>query len=89
MVDKINNVINTKIKPLLAEHNGDIELIKVNDGVVYVKLLGACSGCPSARFTMEDLVSTVLKEVPEVKEVKMVNPISDEMLDFARQLLRK
>lgn len=89
MVDKINNVINTKIKPLLAEHNGDIELIKVSDGVVYVKLLGACSGCPSARFTMEDLVSTVLKEIPEVKEVKMVNPISDEMLDFARQLLRK
>lgn len=88
MVDKINNAINTKIKPLLAEHNGDIELVKVTDGVVHVKLLGACSGCPSARFTMEDLVSTVLKEIPEVKEVKMVNPISNEILDFARQLLR-
>jgi Fe-S cluster biogenesis protein NfuA len=88
MVDKINNAINTKIKPLLAEHNGDIKLVKVTDGVVHVKLLGACSGCPSARFTMEDLVSTVLKEIPGVKEVQMVNPISNEMLDFARQLLR-
>lgn len=89
MVDKINSVINTRIKPLLAEHNGDIELVKVSDGVAYVKLLGACSGCPSARFTMEDLVSTVLKEIPEVKEVKMANPMSNEILEFARQLLRK
>jgi len=89
MVDEINNAINTKIRPLLAEHNGDIELIKVNDGVVHIKLLGACSGCPSARFTMEDLVSSVLKEIPEVKEVQMVNPISSEIMDFARQLLSK
>jgi Fe-S cluster biogenesis protein NfuA len=89
MVDEINNAINTKIRPLLAEHNGDIELVKVNDGVVEVKLLGACSGCPSARFTMEDLVANELKEIPEVKEVQMVNPISSEIMDFARQLLRK
>lgn len=89
MVDEINNAINTKIKPLLAEHNGDIELVKVNDGIAYVKLLGTCSGCPSARYTMEDLVSSVLKEIPEVKEVQMVNPISSEIMDFARQLLSK
>lgn len=89
MVDEINNAINTKIRPLLAEHNGDIELVKVNDGVAHVKLLGACSGCPSARFTMEELVSSVLREIPEVKQVQMVNPISSEMMDFARQLLSK
>ncbi|GEP65330.1 NifU family protein [Clostridium beijerinckii] len=89
MVDEINNAINTRIKPLLAEHNGDIELVEVNNGVAYVKLLGACSGCPSARFTMEELISCVLKEIPEVKDVQLVDPISREMLDFARQLLRK
>ncbi|NOW91861.1 NifU family protein [Clostridium beijerinckii] len=89
MIDEINNVINTKIKPLLAEHNGDIELVEVNNGVAYVKLLGACSGCPSARFTMEELISCVLKEIPEIKDVQLVDPISREMLDFARQLLRK
>lgn len=89
MVDKINDAINTKIKPLLAEHNGDIELVEVKDGVAYVKLLGACSGCPSARFTMEELVTGVLKEIPGVKAVQMADPISREMFDFARQLLRK
>ncbi|WP_238900677.1 NifU family protein [Clostridium sp. YIM B02500] len=89
MIDEINNVINTKIKPLLAEHNGDIELVEVNNGVAYVKLLGACSGCPSARFTMEDLISCVLKEISGIKDVQLVDPISREMLDFARQLLRK
>ncbi len=89
MVDEINNAINTRIKPLLAEHNGDIELVEVNNSVAYVKLLGACSGCPSARFTMEELISCVLKEIPEVKDVHLVDTISREMLDFARQLLRK
>ncbi|WP_271810980.1 NifU family protein [Clostridium beijerinckii] len=89
MVDKINDTINTKIKPLLAEHNGDIELVEVRDGVAYVKLLGACSNCPSARFTMEELVCGVLKEIPGVKNVQMADPIGREMLDFARQLLRK
>lgn len=89
MIDKINDAINTKIRPHLAEHNGDIELVKVTNGVIYVKLLGACSGCPSARFTIEELVTNVLKEIPGVKEVKLVNPISNEMMDFARQLLNQ
>ena len=89
MIDEIKLVINTKIKPLLAEHNGDIELVNENDGVVEVRLLGACSGCPSARFTMEDLVESVLLEIKGVKKVKMIDPISSEMLDFARQLLNK
>ncbi|MDR3595348.1 NifU family protein [Clostridium sp.] len=89
MIDEINIAINEKIKPLLAEHNGDIELVKVKDGIAHVKLLGACSCCPSARFTMEELVASVLKEIPGVKDVQMADPVSSEMLDFARKLLRK
>lgn len=89
MIDEIQLAIDTKIKPLLAEHNGDIMLVKENDGVVEIKLLGACSGCPSARFTMEDLVESVLLEIPGVKKVKMADPISKEMADFARRLLNK
>lgn len=88
MVDEVNKAINSKIKPLLAEHNGDIELVNITNGVVEVKLLGACSGCPSARFTMEELVSSTLKEIPGVKDIQMVNPISNEILDFARKLLK-
>lgn len=89
MTDEIQLAINTKIKPLLAEHNGDIELVEENDGVIEVKLLGACSGCPSARFTMEDLVESVLLEIPNVRKVKMADPISKEMVDLARSLLNK
>jgi len=88
MVDEIRLVINTKIKPILAKHNGDIELIKEEDGTVEVKLLGACSGCPSARFTMEDLVEKELLEISGVKKVKISDPISSEILDFAKKLLR-
>jgi Fe-S cluster biogenesis protein NfuA len=88
MIDEIRLTINTKIKPLLKKHNGDIELIKEEDGIIEVKLLGACSGCPSARFTMEDLVEKELLEIRGVKKVIMSDPISSEILNFAKQLLK-
>jgi Fe-S cluster biogenesis protein NfuA len=89
MIDEIKLAIDTKIKPKLAEHNGDIELVSEKDGVVEVKLLGACSGCPSARFTIEELVESVLLEIPGVKKVKLADPVSEEMIAFARNILKK
>jgi len=89
MINEINQVLSTEIRPLLAEHNGDIELVNVDNGIIEVKLLGACSGCPSARFTMEDLVERVLLKVPGVTQVKIADSISSEMMDIARKLLKK
>ncbi|QEK12512.1 NifU family protein [Crassaminicella thermophila] len=90
MFDKVNEVIQKKIRPKLAMHFGDIELVKVEDGVVEVKLLGACSGCPSARFTLEDIVLTDLQEeIPEVKEVALVSEVSQELIDMAKKILKK
>jgi Fe-S cluster biogenesis protein NfuA len=89
MIDEIKLAIETKIKPKLAEHKGDIELVSEKDGVVEVKLLGACSGCPSARFTIEELVESVLLEIPGVKKVKLADPVSEEMIAFARNILKK
>lgn len=87
MIDQIKLAIETKIRPLLKEHNGDIEFVKESDGIIEVKLLGACSACPSARITMKDLVEKVLLEIPGVKKVNLSDPVSDEMMDFARRLL--
>lgn len=89
MINEINQVLSAEIRPFLAEHNGDIELVNLENGIIEVKLLGACSGCPSARFTMEDLVERVLLKVPGVTKVKIADPISSEMMDIARKLLKK
>jgi Fe-S cluster biogenesis protein NfuA len=60
-----------KIRPTLRADGGDIELIDVTDGVVKVKLTGACAGCPMSTMTLKTGVERILKEeVPEVKEVQ-------------------
>lgn len=59
-----------KIRPLLQADGGDVELIDVNDGVVKVKLTGACMGCPMSTITLQQGIARILKEqIPEVKEV--------------------
>ncbi|TCO79524.1 Fe-S cluster biogenesis protein NfuA [Marinisporobacter balticus] len=83
-------MIESKIKPKLIAHYGNIELVKVENGIVEVKLLGACSGCPSAKFTLEDIVLVGLQEeIPEVKEVLLVNEVSGELIDMAKKILNK
>ena len=62
-----------KIRPSLQADGGDIELIDIQDGVVKVKLTGACGGCPMSQMTLKMGVERVLKEeVPEVKGVEAV-----------------
>lgn len=59
-----------QIRPALLADGGDVELVDVNDGVVTVRLSGACGGCPMAAMTLQHGIERVLKEqVPEVKEV--------------------
>ncbi|NCO65785.1 MAG: hypothetical protein COW32_04895 [Candidatus Aquicultor secundus] len=63
-----------KIKPGLQADGGDIELVNVtDDGVVQVRLLGSCAGCPMSQMTLTHYVEQTLKEmVPEVKMVQNV-----------------
>ena len=70
MKDRVENVLN-EIRPLLQADGGDLELIEVTeDGVVKVRLQGACGACPFSQMTLKMGVEQVLKKkVPEVKEV--------------------
>ncbi len=90
MEDKIKEILETKVKPQLSEHEGDIEFLGFEDGIVEVRLLGQCSGCPSAKFTVENVVETaLLEELPQVKGVELAACISQDTLDFALKILRK
>ncbi|MGB8706495.1 MAG: NifU family protein [Dehalococcoidia bacterium] len=72
MREKVEAVLN-QIRPSLARDGGDVELIDATDGIVKVRLAGACGGCPMASMTLKHGVERVLKErVPEVKEVVAV-----------------
>lgn len=73
MREKVEKALN-KIRPSLQADGGDVELIEVtSDGVVKLRLTGACGGCPMAALTLRAGIETVLKrEVPEVKSVEAV-----------------
>jgi Fe-S cluster biogenesis protein NfuA len=62
-----------KIRPLLQWDGGDIELVEVSDGVVKVRLTGACKGCPMSQMTLKQGVEKLLmKEVPGLTAVQAV-----------------
>ena len=88
MIKRIEQVLEEKVRPALLSHEGDVQIVEYADGVLKIRLTGHCSGCPSARLTTEELIAAeVQKEIPEVKEVVLVNEVSPELLDFARKLL--
>ena len=72
-VEKIKDVLNTKIRPAVARDGGDIKFKSFENGVVKVKLQGSCSGCPSSLMTLKQGVQNLLKHyIKEVKEVEAI-----------------
>jgi Fe-S cluster biogenesis protein NfuA len=70
--DKVEEILD-KIRPVLVNDGGNVELVGVDDGTVKVKLVGACAGCPLSTITLKNGIERILKqEIPEVKEVVAV-----------------
>ena len=71
MEKKINEVLD-KIRPYLINDGGDIQFLRYENGVCYVKMIGACSNCPLIDDTLESGIETALiNEIPEI--IKVVN----------------
>jgi len=71
IVNKINEVLDTKIRPAVAKDGGDIIFKSFKNGVVMVELKGSCSGCPSSIMTLKQGVQNLLCHyIPEVKKVE-------------------
>ncbi|MBQ2846128.1 MAG: NifU family protein [Firmicutes bacterium] len=89
MEEQIKKALIEKVNPILGEHSGGAVMTKFEDGVVTVRLTGACSGCPSAQMTTEEIVKEILmEEVAEVKDVKLDTSVSDDLIEMARKLMR-
>jgi len=72
-IDKIKEVLDSKIRPAVAKDGGDITFKSFVDGVVTVELRGSCSGCPSSIMTLKQGVQNLLCHyIPEVKSVEAV-----------------
>ncbi len=73
MIKEVQEVIENQVRPALQSDGGDIELVDVEDGIVKVKLVGACAHCPSSAMTLYQGVEKMLMElIPEVKGIEQV-----------------
>lgn len=88
---QIEAVLDEKVRPALRAHGGEISVDRLEDGVLYVKLLGQCAGCPSADLTNETIVEAELtRALPElVRKVAVIQTVSDELWEQAKKLLRE
>ena len=73
MKDRVEQVIN-RIRPAVQQDGGDIELVDVVDGLVRVRLVGSCAGCPSATMTLKQGIERAIRaEVPEITGLESVS----------------
>jgi Fe-S cluster biogenesis protein NfuA len=73
IVDQIIELLETRVRPAVAADGGDIGFEYYDDGIVYVRLKGACSGCPSSTATLKGGIENMMRHyIPEVQEVKAV-----------------
>ena len=74
IVNKVKQLIEERVKPAVAQDGGDISFVSFKDGVVFLELQGACSGCPSSTMTLKSGIENMLKYyVPEVESVEPIN----------------
>jgi Fe-S cluster biogenesis protein NfuA len=70
--ERVQEVLD-KLRPYIQRDGGDVELVEVEDGIVRVRLLGACGSCPSSTITLKaGIERALMEEVPEVREVEQV-----------------
>jgi Fe-S cluster biogenesis protein NfuA len=70
MKEQVKQVLD-KIRPSLQADGGDVELVDIENGIVKVRLKGACAGCPMSQMTLKNGIERMLKkEIPEVKSVE-------------------
>ncbi len=73
MEKKVKEILK-KVRPYLQRDGGDIEYVKIEDGIVYVRMLGACAGCSSLDVTLKDNIEVILlEEVPGVIGVENIS----------------
>jgi Fe-S cluster biogenesis protein NfuA len=89
-IDEIKHIVEENVNPVLAEHYGGAEVTNWEDGVLSIKMVGACGRCAAAQDTIETVVKEiVISHAPEVKDVVLDTSVPQDMVDFAKKILNK
>ena len=81
MTATLEQLLETLVRPALRAHNGDVELVGYQDGILRLRMLGQCAGCPAAAMTNETLIEGQLMPLlPDLKEVILVHTVDASLL---------
>lgn len=87
---RLEELLDQLVRPALRAHGGDVELVGFDDGVLRLRMLGQCAGCPGATLTNETLIEGQLMPIlPDLKQVVLVHHVDDSLLDMARSLMTR
>ena len=85
---EIEKALDEDVRPYLQSHNGDVRVDRIEDGIVYVEMLGACGDCSMANATNEGIIKNSLAgRVPGVKDVVLVSHYDEDLLVFAKEVM--
>ncbi|HNQ91925.1 MAG TPA: NifU family protein [Alphaproteobacteria bacterium] len=74
VVGKIRELLDTRVRPAVARDGGDIEFCEFDKGILWLRMRGACAGCPSSTMTLKMGIENMMRHyIPEVLEVRAVN----------------
>lgn len=74
MINKIEKILDEEIRPYLKTHGGNVELIDVDNGQVFVKLIGGCQGCVMSQYTLVNSITKAINaHFPELKIIDLTN----------------
>ena len=87
---KLEQLLDELVRPALRAHGGDAELVSFQDGILPLRMLGQCAGCPAATMTNETLIEGQLMPLlPDLKEVILVHTVDDSLLAQARAMMQR
>ncbi len=70
MIRKLENLFDEQVRPALAAHGGNVEIVDLDNDVLYLRLQGGCQGCSSSSATLKQGIQTLVKQTfPEIKDV--------------------
>ena len=87
---EIQKILEEKVNPILAGHFGGAQLVSYENNVAKVRMTGACATCPSAQFTIEEIVKEVVMEnCKDVSDVVLDTSVSEELFEMAQKIMDK
>lgn len=90
MISEVERLLEERIRPFLHSHGGDAEIVSYENGILKLRMLGQCAGCPAAMLTNETLIEAELKqEISDLQQVVLVQETSPALLEEAKRLMTR